>query len=179
MTIFYIIFVIFIIVCGITVFATVTKDSIKENAIRINEAEANIEATLQKRFDLLNKSVDIIRNITKQEGEILKTLDDIKSQKLDNFELDKNIYTIIDEFHSYGENNAVLKENDEYAKIEIDLIASESEILALKEYYNDVAKKYNDIISAFPAMIIAKLKKYKNKDLFTIEDHSELINSLK
>ena len=33
--------------------------------IRINEAETNIDSVLRKRFDLLNKSVEIIKEVTK------------------------------------------------------------------------------------------------------------------
>ena len=32
--------------------------------IRINEAEANIDSVLRKRFDLLSKSIDIIKENT-------------------------------------------------------------------------------------------------------------------
>lgn len=179
MVIVYILFAAFIIIGVITVFVVITLDNFKGYIIRINEAEANIESTLNKRFDLLNKSIDIIRNITEKEGDILDTIVNIRSQKLDNFELDKQLYKAIEQFHEYATESAVVKENDEYNKIEINLIESEAEIIALKKYYNDIVIEYNSIVTKFPSLIVAKIKKYHTKQEFEFEDHSELINSLK
>ncbi len=179
MVVLYILFILFIVIGSLYVFVIVTIDDIKGYDIRLNEANANIEASLNKRFDLLNKSVDIIRNVTNKEGDILDTIAKIRSQKLNNFELDKELYKAIEEFHDYADSDAVLKQNDEYTKIEINLIESEAEIIALKEYYNDIATKYNEIISKFPSLIIAKVKKLIPNELFVLEEHSELINSLK
>lgn len=179
MVVLGILFIIILISCIIITFSFITINNFKEHIIRINEAEANIEATLNKRFDLLNKSTDIIKNSINIEGDVLKTIINIRSQKLNNFELDIKLYESIEEFHEYAEKIPELKEIDEYTKIEIDLIESEAEIIALKKYYNDIILKYNDLINKFPSSLIAKIKKYKEKNSFKIEDHFELINSLK
>ncbi len=179
MTSVYIIFIVLVIIILVTTFIIVALDNFQNYIIRINEAEANIEATLNKRFDLLNKSTDVIKNYINTEDDVLKTISNIRSQKLNNFELDKKLYDSIQEFHDYSETNIVLKEDDDYTKIEIDLIESESEILSLKEYYNDIIIKYNGLLNKFPFSLVAKIKKYNEKESFEIEDHLELINSLK
>lgn len=179
MTIIYILFIIILIGGIVTAFAIVTIDNFREYIIRINEAEANIETTLNKRFDILNKSTDIIKSVIDTDDDILKTITNIRSQKLDNYELDKELYHGIEEFHEYAETNIELKENDDYTKAEINIIESEAEIIALKEYYNDIVIKYNELVSNFPTSLVAKIKKYDTKEIFEMEDHLELINSLK
>lgn len=179
MTTYIIIFVLLIIISIIITFSIITLNNFQELIIRINEAEANIDTTLNKRFDLLNKSVDIIKDSLNIEGDILKTIVNIRSQKLDNYELDIKLYDAIKEFSEYAELNIELKDNDEYTKIEIDLIESEAEIVALKKYYNDIIDKYNKLINNFPTSLIGHLKKYKTKDSFNEEDHTDLINNLK
>ena len=62
MVVFYIIFAILVVAILIITFIALALNNFKEYTIRINEAEANIEATLNKRFDLLNKSNDIIKS---------------------------------------------------------------------------------------------------------------------
>ena len=152
----------------------------KDYIIRINEAEANIEATLNKRFDLLNKSNDIIKSkIETNKEELLKTIANIRSQKLNNFELDKKLYKAIEEFHEYAEENIGLKEDLEYSGIEMDLVESESEIVSLKKYYNDIVLKYNELVVKPLYKTIANIKHYNIKESFDIEDHLDLINSLK
>lgn len=179
MIIIYVLFLIILIIGIITAFTVITIDNFQEYIIRINEAEANIETTLNKRFDILNKSTDIIKNVIDSDDEVLKTINNIRSQKLNNFELDKELYHGIEEFHEYAEINIELKENDDYTKAEINIIESEAEIVALKEYYNDIVIKYNELVSSFPSSLVAKFKKYYQKEIFEMEDHLELINSLK
>ena len=179
MFVFYIIFAISIVAIIILSFVALSLNAFEAYVIRINEAEANIESTLNKRFDLLNKSNDIIKKNIEINDDALKTITSIRSQKLDNFELDKRLYKAIEEFHEYSEENIDLKDNDEYNKIEIDLIESESEIVSLKKYYNDIVLKYNELVNKPLYKITAKAKNYKLKDNFEIEDHLDLINSLK
>lgn len=179
MVILFVIFIIIVISILITAFLSLTLDNFKSYSIRINEAQANIETVLNKRFDLLNKSTDVIRNFLDTDKEIIETITNIRSQKLDNFQLDKKLYDAIKEFHEYSEINFELSENDEYTKIEIDLIESESEIVALKKYYNDIVKKYNDLITTFPYSLVARIKKFDLKEEFEIIDNIEIINKLK
>lgn len=179
MVVFYIIFAILVVAIFILSFIVLSLNAFESYIIRINEAEANIESTLNKRFDLLNKSSDIIKNNIELNDDALKTITNIRSQKLNNFELDKKLYKAIEEFHEYAEENISLKDNDDYTKIEIDLIESESEIVSLKKYYNDVVLKYNELVIKPFYKITAKIKNYKVKDNFEIEDHHDLINSLK
>lgn len=174
-----IIFIIIIIVGIIGIYFKIKLDNIGEYIIRISEAETNLEASLNKRYDLLNKSIDIIKKYTNKEENILETIETIRSQKLSNFELDKNLYKGIEEFHSYAKREPNIKNNDDYSSIEIDLIELESEIVALKTYYNDITTEYNKLISVFPSNIIGKIKGYKVKEQFEMENHLELINSLK
>ena len=161
MVIIYIIFFILVIGIILTSFILYSLNCFDNYVIRINEAETNIESALNKRFDLLNKSNEVIKEELSIEEDVLNTITNIRSIKLNNFELDEKLYEVIEEFYNYSEEYIDLKINDDYTKIEIELIESEAEILALKEYYNDIVKKYNE------------------KEQFIIKDHTELINNLK
>ena len=179
MNTFIIIFVIIIIIGLVGIYFKIKLDNIGEYIIRINEAETNLDAALSKRYDLLNKSIDIIKKYTNKEENILETIESIRSQKLSNFELDKHLYKGIEEFHNYAEEEPNIKDNDDYSSIEIALIESESEIVALKTYYNDITTEYNKLVSTFPSNILSKIKGYKIKEQFELENHLDLINSLK
>ena len=63
--------------------------------IRINEAESFIDTTLRKRFDLLNKSIDIIKSVTNSKKDVLVMIKELKSVKLSNFDLDRKLYEAI------------------------------------------------------------------------------------
>lgn len=145
---------------------TIYYNRIQDCIIRINEAEVNIDSVLRKRFDLLNKSITIIKNTTKTEDEILDIIVKLRTKKITNFELDRTLYDAINEFNSYKEKYTELKNCEEYLKIEINLFESESEIVALRKYYNDIITDYNKLIKSVPSNLIAIIRNYQIKPYF-------------
>ena len=150
----------------ILIMIVATYNHFQDYLIRINEAEVNIDAVLRKRFDLLNKSVGIIKNTTDTEEQILEILEKIRSKKLNNFELDRHLYEAINEFHALKEKYPKLQNNKEFIKTEINLIESESGIVGLRKYYNDIITDYNKLVKNCPSNLVAILKGYKPKDYF-------------
>ena len=175
----YILFFILIIIILLIAFYILANDKFQSYIIRINEAETNIDSTLNKRYDLLNKANDVIKKELNKEDDPISIITDIRSKKIDNFEYDKNLNTAIKEFHELSEDNLELKDNNDYNKIEIELIDSEASILSLKKYYNDIVNKYNDLIDSFPYKYVSKIKKLNPKELFSIEDGMKIVNILK
>lgn len=148
----------------LVVFVT-TYNHFQDYIIRINEAEESIDAVLRKRFDLLNKSIGIIKANTKEE-DVLGMVKELKSKKITNFELDRKLYDAINEFNEYKEKYEKLKTNEAYLKIDINLFESESEIVALRKYYNDIITDYNKMVKNLPSNLVALIKGYKTKAYF-------------
>ena len=147
-----------------------TYNNFQDYIIRINEAEANIDSVLRKRFDLLNKAIDVIKVNTKTEEEVLDFIVKLRSKKLSNFELDRLLYDGIKEFNKYKEEYPDLKKNESFTKIDIDLSESEAEIVAFRKYYNDIITDYNKLVRSFPANIIALIFGFKKKLYFDGKD---------
>lgn len=148
----------------LVVFVT-TYNHFQDYIIRINEAEESIDAVLRKRFDLLNKSIGIIKANTKEEN-VLELIKDLKSKKITNFELDRKLYDAINEFNEYKEKYDKLKTNEAFLKIDINLFESESEIVALRKYYNDIITDYNKMVKSLPSNFVALIRGYKTKAYF-------------
>lgn len=138
--------------------------------IRINEAETFIDTTLRKRFDLLNKSIGIIKSNLKTKKDVLPMIQDLRSQKFSNFELDRKLYDAINEFNEYKESITELKNSETFLKIELGLVESEAEIVAARKYYNDIITDYNALVRRFPSILIAKVSGYKIKTYFDGKD---------
>ena len=155
-----------IVICLILIVLIATYNHLQDYIIRINEADENIDSVLRKRFDLLNKSIGIIKTNINSEEQILENIANLRSKKLTNFELDRNLYEAINEFHVIKEKYPELQTNEEFMKIDINLMESESEIVGLRKYYNDIITDYNKLVKSCPSNIIAILKNYKTKDYF-------------
>ena len=156
-----------IIATGVLLIALVSiYNHFQDYIIRINEAEVSIDAVLRKRFDLLNKASSIIKNKTKDEQNIIEMISKLRSKKLTNYQLDRNLYEAINEFHVVKDKHEELQTNEKFLKIEINLMESESEIVGLRKYYNDIITGYNKMVKSFPSNIVAFVKRYKVKEYF-------------
>ena len=149
-----------LLICYINIY-----NNFQNHIIRINEAEDFIDTTLRKRFDLLNRSIEIIKSNTKDEN-VLAIISELKKEKLSNFDLDRKLYDAINEFNGYKERNEDLATNEAFIKIELGLFESEAEIVAARKYYNDIITDYNKLIKRFPTNIVGKLIGYKAKTYF-------------
>ena len=152
--------IVFIIVCLVFIWIISTYNKFQAFIIRINESEASIDTTLRKRFDLLNKSIGIIEENTKEEN-VLEIIGKIRSKKLSNFDLDRQLYDAINEYTRYKEKYNDLKNNTDFLKIDIELNETESEIVALRKYYNDIITDYNKLAKSFPSNLVRIMCKYK------------------
>lgn len=180
MTIFMFTLMTFIVICLLLIMAVGTYNKYQDYIIRINESEANIDAILRKRFDLLNKSIGIIKSNTKTKDEVLGSISKLRSRKLTNFELDRLLYDAINEFESYKERYESLKKSDKYLKIEVSLHESEAEIEAFRKYYNDIITDYNKLVRTFPSNLIAKIFKYKIRTYYDGKNtEDDIVNDFK
>ena len=157
--------IIFIIICIILIWIINTYNKFQSLIIRINQSEASIDTTLRKRFDLLNKTIGIIEENTKEKN-VLEIINKLRSKKLTNFELDRQLYDAINEYSRYKEKYNELKNNTDFLKIDIGINETEAEIVALRKYYNDIITDYNKLTKTFPSNLIGILCKYKKKTYF-------------
>ena len=157
--------VIVIFVCIFLIWFISTFNRFHEFNIKINEAEVNIDATLRKRFDLLNKSIGIIKAKTKKEN-VLDNITNLRSKKLSNFELDREIYNAINEITALKEEFKELKKVEDFMKVELGINETEAEIVAGRKYYNAVITDYNKMVKSFPSNIIALICRFKSKPYF-------------
>ena len=166
------ILVIFIIGCLFFIWFLLTYNKFQTYIIRINEAEANIDSVLRKRYDLLSKASKVIEEDTK-ENNVLIQIKEMKSSNLSNFEVDRIVRDGINEFSIYKEKYPKLKDNDLFVKTDIELINSESEIISLKKYYNDIITEYNRYDRVFPSVIVAFILRYKQRTYFDGKDMND------
>ncbi len=162
-----------ILICLILIWIASIYNRFQVFIIRINEAETNIDSVLRKRFDLLNKSSEIIKENTDADENVLNQVEKLKSKKLSNFELDRKLYDALKEFNRYKERFPKIKNNDAFVKIDVELNESEAEIVAFRKYYNDIITDYNKMVKSFPSNLVALMFKFKSKLYFDGKDMSD------
>ena len=168
---------VFIIICLLLIWYVNTFNKFQELIIRINESESSIDSILRKRFDLLNRSIGIIKANTNTKEDVLDDIVKLRSRKLTNYELDRKLYDSLNEFDRIKEKHPKLTDSDAFIKIELGLTESEAEITACRKYYNDIITDYNKLSRTFPSNIVAKICHYKNKTYFDGKDMDDDIKN--
>lgn len=180
MTLFLTILLICIILSLFTIWYIVAYNKYQGYIIRLNEAEANIDTTLRKRFDLLNKSISVIKANTEIEEEVLENIIKLRSRKLTNFDLDRQLYDAINEFNEYKEKYPDLMVSESFIKIDTGINETETEMYASRKYYNDIVTDYNKFVKAFPSNIVSKLCHASIKTYFDGKDmNDDILNDFK
>ncbi len=145
--------------------------------IRINEAESNIDTVLRKRFDLLDKSISVIKSVIGEDIDVLIIIDKVRSRKLTNFDLDRLLYQAINEFDIFKEKYSDLTLNENFLKVCNGINESEADMLAYRKYYNDIITDYNHLAKAFPSIVVAKLSGCKTRLYYDGKDMSDETNN--
>lgn len=148
--------------------------------IKITEALNNMDILFEKKFNLLERCTNIIKenNNKYKEDLILDNLLKIKNQKLDRFELNRELTIALRDYYALLDLDKKLANIDALKNINEDLVDIDNDLNASKKYYNDNIVLYNKLVKSFPSNIVAKIFKYRNEDFFK-EEKIETLEILK
>lgn len=164
---------IIIFVCVIIAFYTYLYNKFQDVIIRINEVEATIDTNLRNKYDLLNKSISIIKGNIEIKNDVFDEIVKLRSRKISNFDLDRKLILAFNEFNSLKDKHKELSKSEELNKIENDINEIDNKLVIFREYYNNNITNYNRMVKSFPSKIIALINKYKEKLFFDGKDMND------
>ena len=140
--------------------------------VKIDEADSGIDIALTKRYDVLNKMIDVVKSYTKHEKETLFEIINLrKNMTLEekneaNQKISKNLEKINLLVESYPE----LKASETYTTLQRSIIEVEEHLQAARRVYNSNVSAYNQMVVSFPSSLIAKQKALIKKEFFEAEE---------
>ena len=148
--------------------------------IKISEAFNNIDILFEKKLNLLERTVTIIKENNKKykDAQLLDNLVKIKNKKLSRFDLNHELTIALREYQSLLDLDKKLSEIEALKNINEDLIDIDNDLNAAKKYYNDNIVLYNNLVSSIPSSIVAYLFHYKKEEFFK-EEKIETLEILK
>ena len=137
----------------------------------VEQAQAKIEATLQRRYDLIPNVVNSVKGYMTHEEEVFTSIADARAKIGSNAstkeknaaqgELDSAISRLL----VLTENYPTLRSNEQVQSLIIELEGTENRIYVARTDYNAAVTKYNKSIRSFPKNIIANSFGFKEKEL--------------
>jgi len=168
-----VLFVFIILFCVISLVYMLIYNKVNDLIIRINEVEANIDTNLRSKYDLINRSVSIIKSNNDIKSDVFEEIVKLRSRKISNFELERKLSDAYNEFLKYKDSTEELKNNEEMIKINVSLEEISERLSILVEYYNSNITKYNKMITMFPNNIVAKINKYNTRLFFDMKNMND------
>lgn len=153
----------------IAIVITVYKNKFNFAILKIDEAENNLDGLLSKKLDLLERTVPIIKKELKLE-DFLNELEGIRDSSMNHFQMNKVLQNEYNQLFKTLDENEKLFKSEALNRILRDLNDNEESIIGSIKFYNDNVVIFNQLVSSFPAKIVALFKGYRTKDFYDDED---------
>ena len=164
-----------IVLCGL--FFMSSYNGLVSQKANVEQEEAKIEATLQRRYDLIPNVVNSVKGYMAHEDKIFTEIAEARAKigsnsatsadkKKAEGELDSAISRLLVVKESYPE----LKANENFIRLQDQLEDTEDKIQASRRYYNGAVRQYNEFIVRFPANIFAGMFGYKSREFYNVSE---------
>lgn len=144
---------------------------------KVKNGWSQIDVQLQRRFDLIPNLVETVKGYMSHESDVLTKVAELRTSwanastvseksKIDG-ELSGALKTIMAVAESYPD----LKANSNFAQLQEELQNTENKIAFSRQFYNDIATKYNTRLQVVPSNIIASMFHFEPEQLFEAESN--------
>lgn len=188
--IFSIALIVFAIIMAFVFFTiTGTFVSAYDNLVNLQDnvtlAETNIEATIQKRLELIPNLVEIVESHTSQGQtfkEVLNAHETLAEILNSGYSLEKigeandDLTTAVNKLIDVAEANLEITTDESYVELMNQLQERVNKISEAREKYNMAVYEYNRNINCFPGNLLAPVLGFKEIEYFQAEGQESSIN---
>jgi len=143
------------------------------------EAWADIDVQLKRRYDLIPNLVEIVKGYAAHERELFEKVTEARARamgttaikekgKAENF-LSQTLKSLF----AVAENYPSLRASENFLELQKELTDTEDKIQAARRFYNGNVRDLNITIESFPANIIANIFRFAKMDFFEVEEEKE------
>ena len=171
--------VVLVVVFLLVSFVIKTYNGLVKLRNKVKDQWAQIDVQLKRRFDLIPNLVETVKGYAKHENETLnqviearnkfKSANTPEEEMEASGELTKALGRLMVLTESYPE----LKANENFLSLQADLKECEEKIAYSRQFYNDSAMSFNNLVQMFPSNIVANMFNFKPYDYFKIAEEEK------
>lgn len=163
------------IIVVIILYIIVAYNSLVRIRNRTENAWAQIDVQLKRRYDLIPNLIESVKGYMKHERETLENLTRARTSLMNpslakKAQASNQISEALKTIFAVAENYPNLKASKNFLQLQEELSGTESKIAYARQFYNDSVLILNQKVQSFPSKIIASSFGFKEKEYFEIEE---------
>ena len=145
---------------------------------RADEAWADIEVQLKRRYDLIPNLVNTVKGYATHESGTLEKVIAARNSAMQSSgtssahaEAENALSGALKSVFALAESYPDLKANTNFLELQRELSDTENKIQSARRFYNGNVRDYNTMLQVFPSNVIANMFKFDKKEFFDIPDN--------
>lgn len=141
-------------------------------------AWADIDVQLQRRHDLVPQLVNVVQAYAGHEAATLQAVTELRNQAMglkqpgQIGEVEASLEQALGRLIALKEAYPDLKANQNFARLQGDLVKVEEQLQYARRFYNGAVRDYNDGMQRFPDLLVAKMGGFTDVAFFQAEADS-------
>ncbi len=147
---------------------------------RVQDAWAQIDVQLKRRYDLIPNLVETVKGYMKYEKQVLTDVTRLRSSIVsgsvqDKAQANNQISQALKSIFAVAENYPDLKANENFKMLQEELETTEDKISFVRTSYNDYVLDFNNAIQQFPGNIFAGTFNFTKADFFQAPEEEKQV----
>ena len=162
-----------ILVVGVLIY-----NGLVQRRLRIDEAFAQIEVQLKRRWDLIPNLVETVKGYASHESETLEAVIAARNMAVqatgpaEAAQTDNVLTGALKSLFAVSEDYPDLKANQNFLELQEQLTGTEGRIAFARQAYNDSVLRFNTKIEQVPGNLFAAVFSFEEIEYFEVEDEA-------
>lgn len=160
-------------------FLIVTFNSLVQLRQRVQNAWAQVDVQLKRRYDLIPNLVETVKGYAQHEKSTLESVTQARNMAMaagnikDQAQAENMLSGALKSLFAVAEAYPDLKANTNFLQLQSELTDTESKIAFARQFYNDTVQKFNTTIQVFPNNLVSGMLGFHVADYFNVEGEAE------
>ena len=144
---------------------------------QVRTAWADIDVQLRRRHDLVPQLVAAVKGYASHERGVLTAVTELRAQAVATTsparlgEVEGALEKALTQLFALKEAYPELKANENFLKLQNDLVEVEDHLQYARRFYNGAVRDYNTTIERFPDMLVAQAGGFTQTEFFSAEEN--------
>jgi LemA protein len=170
--------IVLVLVVLVVGYALLTYNGLVSLRNRIENAWAQIDVQLKRRYDLIPNLVDTVKGYAAHEKETLERVITARNAGMgasgvqEQAQAENVLTGALKSLFALSEAYPDLKANQNFLQLQEELTGTEGRIAYARQFYNDTVYRYNTKIQSFPANVLANRFGFAEREYFRADDEA-------